>query len=565
MRNWIPTGGRLAIVMVAFATIVASCTGDAATTTTTSPGDDAPTTTQGTEETTPTTEGEPEPPTTASTLRMSISQDESTLTPFTHVSSPPFLDLVWDSLLISDSDNQLHPLVASELEVSEDRLTFTMKIREGQTWHDGEPLTVDDVVFTFDYQAENGFLPGQFSIIESVEAVDDSTVVIQLSETAADFERDMLATIDMIPEHIFSNVEDPRTAGIEVAIGSGPYMISEYAPDELYVLTANPNYAMGTPKLETIIMPIIPQASTAFAALRSGEIDMVSAPLETQLIDQFEAAPDLAILRGSNFSPELLVFNAERPPFDQPEIRKAIAMAIDTDELIEVVALGIATPPNAGFLHPESPLTTSPIPHEFDPAGARAALDAAGATLGDDGVRTINGERMSFTLLVESTRPNTVRVTELVSGMLGDVGIEVAVEALEPLTLYSSVWPEFNVANGRDFDMSMFNWQPVLSIRAGRFGGLVHSDPVRGTLNIGGFSDAETDELVATLDTAPTSEERLAAIQSIAENIAELVPFVTLYYPDTAFAYRPGAFDGWEYRKGLGPVDPNSFVDFNDW
>ena len=100
MRNWIPTGGRLAIVMVAFATIVASCTGDAATTTTTSPGDDAPTTTQGTEETTPTTEGEPEPPTTASTLRMSISQDESTLTPFTHVSSPPFLDLVWDLSLI---------------------------------------------------------------------------------------------------------------------------------------------------------------------------------------------------------------------------------------------------------------------------------------------------------------------------------------------------------------------------------------------------------------------------------------------------------------------------------
>ena len=498
-------------------------------------------------------------------VRVAIAQDESTLTPFTHVSAPPFLDLVWDSLLIADSKNQLRPLVASSLDISADGMTFTMTIREGMTFHDGEPLTMDDILFTFEYQAKHGFLPGMHEVIESVESVDDTTLVVQLSQTTADFERDMLASLDIIPEHIFADVADPMTAGIEVAIGSGPYRISEYVEGESYVLTAHPNYLLGTPKVETIVMPIIPQPSAAFAALQTGEVDMVSAPVEIQLVEQFEGTEGIGLIRGSSFSPKLIIFNAERPPFDQVEVRRAISQAIDTDELMEFVALGVATPPNAGFLHPESPLATTPIPHIYDPAAAAAALDALGATPGDDGIRTINGQRMSYVLLVEAIFPDSVRVGELVKEMLAEVGIEIMVEPLEPMTLYSAVWPGFDVRNGRDFEMSMFSWQPILATRAGRFGGLVHSDTSRGTLNIGGFSDAGTDAAVGVLDNALTTEDKLAAIQGITEKIAELVPFITLYYPDTVFAYRPAAFDSWVYKEGQGPVDPVSFIDYNEF
>ena len=600
MRTSLPHARRLAVLAIVLAMLAAACGEDASVETTAAAGEapattaaaatptaapadtptettaaaDTPTETTaapGTtmaddsgEEVTTTAAAAAQPPP-GSVVRVAIAQDESTLTPFTHVSSPPFLDLVWDSLLIADRSNQLQPLVASSLDISADGLTYTMTIREGMTWHDGEPLTMDDILFTFEYQAEHGFLPGMYEVIESVEAVDDTTVVVQLSQTTADFERDMLASLDIIPEHIFADVTDPMTAGIEVAIGSGPYRITEYVEGESYVLTAHPNYLLGTQKVETIVMPIIPQPSSAFAALQTGEVDMVSSPVEIQLVEQFEGSEDIGFIRGSSFSPKLIIFNAERPPFDRVEVRRAISQAIDTDELMEFVALGVATPPNAGFLHPESPLATTPIPHVYDPAAAAAALDAIGAAAGSDGIRTIDGQRMSYALLVEAILPDSVRVGELVKEMLADVGIEIRVEPLEPMTLYSAVWPGFDVRNGRDFEMSMFSWQPILATRAGRFGGLVHSDTSRGTLNIGGFSNAETDAAVGELDKALTTEDKLAAIQTITEKIAELVPFITLYYPDTVFAYRPDAFDSWVYKEGQGPVDPVSFIDYNEF
>jgi ABC-type transport system substrate-binding protein len=133
--------------------------------------------------------------------------------------------------------------------------------------------------------------------------------------------------------------------------------------------------------------------------------------------------------------------------------------------------------------------------------------------------------------------------------MLGEVGIEITIDATDFVTLNDLMWPGYNVANGRDFDMGFFAWSPLVNIRAGRYGGLVHSDPARGILNLGGFSNPETDELVAQLDASLTLQERLEAIQLIAEDIAELVPFITLYFPNETYAFRHEVFDGWEVRK----------------
>jgi peptide/nickel transport system substrate-binding protein len=494
---------------------------------------------------------------------VSIPQDEGTLTPFTHTTAPPALDLVWDTLLVNDTENRLHPLVAESYELSDDLTTYTFTIREGMTWHDGEPLTVDDVVFSFEYQQEFGFATGGLqAAVASVEAVDESTVVLTLTEPNSDFEQNVLASVKMIPEHVFADVADPMTAGIEVAIGSGPYRITEYVPDQRYRLEANVDYVPGPPTVGVIEMPIIPQASTAFSALRTGEVDMSSVPLDTQLIGDFEGADGVELIQGSFFSPQLMVINAERAPLNDADLRMAISRAIDVQELIDVVALGVATPPNAGFLHPRSPLVTDVVDHVYDPEEAARILGDLGAVAGDDGVRVLDSEPLSFTLLVDSIETNSVRVAEITAEMLAEVGIEVTVEPIESQTVYDRVWPEFDVANGRDFDLTMFSWQPVLQTRAGRFGGLVHSDPTRGSLNIGGFSDPAADELVDAIDDAPDEATRLDAVQGLSELIAEEVPFVTLYFPDTTFAYRPESFDGWQYREGLGPFNTSSFVDY---
>lgn len=549
-------------LVLALALVISACTTSGTDETSTTTAGNETTTTEGGEATTTTEGGGDAEPV---TIVMSITQDESTLTPFTHVSSPTFLPLVWDRLMLTDENNELHPLIASDMQVSEDRTTYTFTLFEGMTFHDGEPLTAEDVVFSYEYQAEFGFQTNQLAIVESVEAPDDLTVVMTLSAPNSDFEHNVLTTISIIPKHLYEGVEDPTIADMALAVGSGPYAISDYVSDERYTLVANENYVPGTPKVDVIEMPIIVQPATAYSAILSGEIDMASVAVQPQLTGQFENAEGVGLLRGSSFSPELLTFNAVQPPFDQVEVRQAISQAIDTSELMEVVALGVATEPSAGFLHPESPLTTDPIDHVYDPEGAAQILDDLGAEVGSDGIRVLDGEPMSYTLLVDAARTDSVRSAELITGMLAEIGIEVVVDAIESQTLFAAVWPEFNTANFGEFEMTMFNWNPVLSIRAGRFGALVASDPARGTLNFGHFADEEVDALVAEMDSALDDQARLDAIQEITERIAELVPFITLYYPDSTYAYRNDVFDGWVYTKGLGPINNPSFVDYDNF
>ena len=559
--NFARKNSRWLIVLAVMAMFAASCSSDTADTTTTT-AVPAPTTTGAPGATTTTTVApEPDP----ITVVMSISVDESTLTPFTHVSSPSFLTLVWDRLMIADANNELQPLIASEMDVSDDRLIYTFTLYEGMTFHDGEPMTAEDVAFSFEYQAEFGFQTSQLGVVESVVAVDDLTVVLTLTEPNSDFEHNVLTTISILPKHIYEGVTDPNIADLSLAVGSGPYSIAEYVPDQRYTLVANKDYVPGTPKVDVIEMPIIVTEATAFSAVLSGEIDMASVPLQTQLISQFENEDGVGLIRGSQYSPELVTFNTLQPPFDQVEVRTAISRAIDVSELMEVVALGVATAPNAGYLHPESPLVDDVIDHVYDPAAASAILDGLGATAGSDGVRVLNGERMSYTLLVDASAANSVRSAELLAGMLGEIGVEIAVEALEVATLWEQVWPGFSVANFGDFDMTMFTWSPILSVRAGRFGGLVHSDPARGTLNFGHFSDAQADQFVEDMDSALTAEGIQTAIDGIVGRIAELSPFITLFYPDTTYAYRSDVYDGWVYTKGLGPINNPSFVDYNEF
>lgn len=503
------------------------------------------------------------------TLRMSILGDEGTLTPFTHTTAPPLLDFVWDTLLVNDEENRLHPLVAESMDVGDDGTTYTFTIRPGQSFHDGEPLDAQDVVFSYEYQSQFGFAVGLLSVIESVEATDDDTVVITLSEPNSDFGQNVLASIKILPQHLYEGLEDPSDRGaggddLGLTVGSGPYRLVAYEPDQQYVFEAFEDYPMGYARFEQVVASIIPEAQTAFAALQADELDLVSVPVEPQLVPQFEADADIQLVSGSFFSPQMFHINTERAPLDRTEVRKALQLAVDPQELIETVALGQATEPNAGFIHPASPLIDEPIPHVHDPQAAIDLLEGIGAVDSDgDGVRELDGEPLSFSVLASSIETNSIRTAEIVAEQAADVGIELTVETLEAQTQYDRVWPGFDVSNGRDYDITTFTWQPVLQTRAGRFGSMVHSDRSsggRGGLNISGYSSDEADAIVAEIDAARTEEDRTAAVQDLTEHIAAEAPFITMFYEDATYAYRAEPEGGWTYREGLGIVDVVAFA-----
>lgn len=257
------------------------------------------------------------------------------------------------------------------------------------------------------------------------------------------------------------------------------------------------------------------------------------------------ADDQIEVQTGPGFGSTMLNFNDQFPPLDDPALRRAISTAIDPQELIDTVLLGAGTAPNPGFLHPDGPITVDPLTHTFDRDVANAQLDTLGATMGDDGVRVLDGEPLEFELLVYADSPARIRTAELVAEQLDEVGISITVSPLDADTVDAQVWPDFDVANGRDYEMAMWGWSAPVQLDASRFGALVHSDPTVGTFNVTGLDDAEMDDLVDRLSSASTSDERDGAIVAVESRIAELRPFTMLYYPDGAYAFRPESFDGW--------------------
>ncbi len=502
---------------------------------------------------------------TADSVTVAIASDEGTLTPFTNQTGYPgnnLVKLIFDTLAVVQGD-EVVGLLAEEIQ-TEDNQTYTLPLREGLTWHDGEELTADDVVFSVEFYRDNaeGDSAVDVSMIKNVSA-DGSTVTMVLDQPDPEFPRMILSDMAILPEHLWADVEKVSEAGIDLAVGSGPYVLEKYDNARGYTLTANPDYALGEVKVETIKVAIIPEESTQFAALRTGEIDMSTRIVPPQQLEQLQSQPNIGIVEGTEYASTLLLFNNGRPPFDNPAVRRAIAQAIDTQDLVDTALLGSGTVGNPGFIHPASPMAAGDTDSPYDVDAANAALDELGAKPGADGVRVLDGKPMSYELLVQSTSTDRLRSAELIREMLGEVGIEVKVTSMDSDSLDAKVWPDYDVAQGRNYDMSMWGWSAPVMLSSGLIAQLLYSDPAKGPLNVVGFSDAGTDAALDALTSEETIDGRIAAAADLQTSIAEQAPWVTLYYRDGAYAFRSDTYSGWTWQDGKSALHGFSFVDYD--
>lgn len=502
---------------------------------------------------------------TAESVTIAIASDEGTLTPFTNQTGYPgnnLVKLIFDTLAVVE-DDEVVGLLAEEIG-TEDNQTYTLPVREGVTWHDGEELTADDVVFSVEFYRDNaeGDSAVDVSMIEDISA-DGNVVTMVLDQPDPEFPRMVLSDMAILPEHLWADVKKVSEAGTELAVGSGPYVLDNYDNARGYTLTANPDYALGEVKVETIEVAIIPEESTQFAALRTGEIDMSTRIVPPQQLEQLTSQPNIGVVEGTEFASTLLLFNNGRPPFDDPAVRTAISQAIDTQDLVDTALLGSGTVGSPGFIHPASPMAAGDGASAYDVDAANAALDELGAAPGDDGTRVLDGEPMSYELLVQSTSTDRLRSAELIREMLAEVGIEVKVTSMDSDSLDAKVWPDYDVAQGRNYDMSMWGWSAPVMLSSGLIAQLLYSDPAEGPLNVVGFSDADTDAALDALTSEETIDGRIAAAADLQAAIAEQAPWVTLYYRDGAYAFRSDTYDGWTWQDGKSALHGFSFVDYS--
>ncbi|MEU8264990.1 ABC transporter substrate-binding protein [Micromonospora sp. NPDC048999] len=503
-------------------------------------------------------------PQTASALTIAVGGDQGTLTPYTYRTGYPgyhLMSLVFDTLLVLDPSNQVTPLLATGLTTSADSRVFTLPLRTDVSWHDGEAFTADDVVFSIDYYRKHDSVrfASALAAVEDVQ-VRDATVVITLDKPDPEFPVRQLADMPILARHVWSGITDPQKAPVSAAVGTGPYRLAGYEPERRYELTANTAYPIGKPRVDKLSVSVIPQQQTALAALRTGEVHLVADEVPPNLTDQLSAQQGVKMATGSNFSSTLLVFNDGKAPFDRVELRQAISAAIDTRDLVDTILLGQGTVGSPGFWHPEAPGADTSLKHSYDPAAAAAKLDALGAAPGADGVRVLDGKPLSFELLVYADSPDRVRAAELITEMLGKVGVKTTVRAMDADSVDVKVWPDFDVAKGRDFDLAMWGWSATTMTAYTKLAGLVATDPKAGSLNVTGVVDAELDTVAKELLATTALAERQAAAGRLQQLLAQKTPFVTLYYPAGAYAYRGDVFAGWAYQQGWGPLNKNSLV-----
>ncbi|HVL99854.1 MAG TPA: ABC transporter substrate-binding protein [Egibacteraceae bacterium] len=499
---------------------------------------------------------------------------ENNITPFTHSfgafpNTHDLVHLVYDSLFWSQARDDPEPWLAESAEPSEDYTTWTVSLRDDVTWHDGTPFTADDVQFSMEYYVEHEADSGRYAhhvgdmpLYEDSEIIDDHTIRLDFAHPAGQFRIMPGADLPILPRHQWEDVAEPGAFTEELPVGTGPYRVAEIVSDQQYRFEANDDYFQGRPLVDELVMPIIQEPAAAFAALQTGDVDYVSQNVPTELIEAFDRADDIEVLRGTIFQSIQLYFNTPREPLDDPQLRKAIALAIDREEIVETVLLGNGEPGRDSYMHPESPWAIDEEIRQFDPDQARDLLDEAGYDqMNGDGIRlTPDGDPLAFTVLVSSFDPQGIRTSQIVAEQVSEVGIDLEVEALDPATIgQRRRAPE--PGQEADFDIRVGGLEAHAHVDPDALYYFFHTPGERGFGETQtSYANPEFDEIVVRAGESGDLDERRELLAEAQRILAEDVPMIVVMYPDGIWAHRTDGYAGWIADFGHSPLTKRSFL-----
>lgn len=486
-------------------------------------------------------------------------------TPFAYVRGPGSIQAgyIFDTLAWWDSTGEVTPWLARDWEVSEDGLTWTVELREDVQWHDGTPLTADDVVFTVEYMTGGSgadfqtlpVSPSNLESITSVEAVDETTVRFELETVSAAFEENVLRSLMIVPEHIWSEVDDPaRFRGEEALVGSGPYRLIDIDQDSgSYLYEANDDFWYGPPRVERL--EFIPMPDEVLG-LQRGEIAAGRVGSEEgtpdEVLEALEAEPNLARLDARGDWNMALHFNlAAGFPYDDVRFRQAVALALDREDLLDRLLFGRGEVGSTGGLAPAHPDLAPDLP-EY-----RRDLDAAAELLDEIGLRDEDGDGVRelpdgepFVIELNASNRFSVRTPEIIREYLAEAGLEVEINVLD-----RSASDEAGVEG--DYTMALHGYGGIMT-DADRLRVQYSSQaPGRAFTRAQGYANDRFDELAAQQIRTADPDERLELLHEMQRILAEDLPVLSLYVPDRIQFHDESLYDGWFFTPGCSPCGGN--------
>lgn len=431
---------------------------------------------------------------------------------------------IFNSLLSYDDNLDIKGDLADSWAISDNQKTITFKLKPDLKWADDAPLTSADVLFTWETVTnENTRSPyaSDYQLVTHAEAPDATTFKVTYGQVYAPA-LDSWASLHILPKHLLQDQDIRTTAFARQPVGSHYYQLSQWNHGENLKLSRNPNSVLGQAAIDQLVTRIIPDNSAQFLELMADNIDSMGLdPIKYSRI--IPARP--ALKKNLNLYKELgnsytyLGFNLKHKPFDDIRVRQAINYAIDKQEIIDGVYLGlginIASPYKPGTRWSNPQLT----PYAYNPEQARTLLKEAGYYLNANGILERDGKPFSFEIITNQNKERE-KSAVIIQRRLREVGIDVKIRAIE--------WASFisRFINTGDFDAVILGWG--LGLDPDQYNIWHSSQQAPGQFNFIGYNNPAIDALLEQGRTEINPDKRQTIYHAFAKQLLADSPIVYL-------------------------------------
>jgi len=458
---------------------------------------------------------------------------------------------IFNKLLKYNKNLDLEGELAESWQISADQKTITFKLKPNLKWSDGMPLTSADVLWTWhaviDEKTGSPYA-SDYQLVKKAETPDALTFSVTYEQAYAPA-LDSWAGLQILPKHLLEGQDLHTTAFARKPIGSNYYKLDSWTHGENLKLSRNPASVLGQAKIDNLVTRIIPDSSAQFLELMADNIDNMGLdPIKYARI--IPARPELqqklALYKELGNSYTYLGFNLKHKPFDDVRVRRAINYAIDKQEIIDGVYLGlginIASPYKPGTRWSNPDLK----PYPYDPAKAKTLLKEAGfADTNSDGILDRDGKPFSFEIITNQNKERE-KSSVLIQRRLKDVGIDVRIRAIE--------WASFisRFIKTGDFDVVVLGWG--LGLDPDQYNIWHSSQQAPGQFNFIGYNNPAVDKLLEQGRLELNPDKRTQIYHEFARVLLEDSPIVYLSagYGLTAIHKRVKGIDNPAPPAGVG-------------
>ncbi|GAB7562893.1 peptide-binding protein [Methylobacillus methanolivorans] len=432
---------------------------------------------------------------------------------------------IFSSLLRYDKNLEFEGELAESWNISADQKVITFKLKPNLKWADGKPLTSADILFTWKLITDDKTrtpYASDYKLVIKAEIPDARTFRVSYAEPYAPAVNSW-AGLDILPKHLLEGKDINNTAFARNPVGSHYYQLEKWRPGEQISLVRNPLSTQGQPRIDRLVSRFIPDEASQFLELMANNIDTMGlSPVQYARI--FPARPELqkkfSLYKELGNSYTYLGFNLKHKPFDDIRVRKAINYAIDKQELIDGVLLGMGEPVASPYKPGTRWSNPNLKPYAYDPAKALALLKQAGFKKNQDGILERNGKPLSFEILTNQNKQREMSAV-LIQRRLKEIGIDVRIRVLE--------WASFigRFIKTGDFDVVLLGWQ--LAIDPDQYAIWHSSQQAPGQFNFVGYKNQRVDRLLERGRMELNPDKRMSIYHEFAEILLEDSPIVYLF------------------------------------